>query len=588
MQSHEGSWRSLLTDIKKLRVLWPYLKRKGLFLYIAISMIPIITITQIYQPLIIQKVVDEGIAQRDIQAIEWLSFYLALAILIEYFARITQSLCTAYNVQSMVRILRRDLVKHVLALPLRYHDKSLSGRLVTRATSDFDNLTESISLGVVNAVVDFAVLLGCLIGMYLLEWRLALFATIIIPFVFLIVGWFSKKLKSSMHKTRAKLSELNAFTQECLVNHETVKLLTAGDSATNQYDKLNEKFCKTQMNVVTLDSILFSILEGLATVVIGLTLWLSVRVITSEATLLTAGVLIGFVRYIQKMFDPIKQLGSTLATLQGVFTSIDRIFSLLEEPLAEEQGLEKTKHIKGEIRFRRVSFAYNSFDGNVLTDLNFHITPGESLALVGKTGSGKSTVIKLLTKLYAGYKGLISIDGNDIRKLSAHSLRRQIAIVPQDIVLFEGSLAFNISLGQVDISREDIIQAAETVGLDKIVSDLPGGYDFEVNSQGSNLSHGQSQLIVFCRAIVKNPGLLILDEATSRIDPDSERLIQEAMRRILEGRTVIIIAHRLETIKLCDQILVLDKGALKESGNHQSLLQQNGLYAQMYHSHVAT
>lgn len=573
----EEGKRGLFADAMGLKRLWPYLRRDARLVLIAALLIPVISILETTLPIVLKHAVDQGITGRSESALlEYSLFYLAL-VLGGYAARAGQSVAASLAVHRMIRNLRRKLFVHVLGLKAAFHDKSMSGSLVTRATGDFDNLSDSLNMGVLTSVVDVAVLIGCVVGMFLLNWRLALTALVILPLVGFIVQWFSKALKAAMLKARVKIAALNAFTQECLYGHASIKLLTAEPAATSRYERLNIEFRDAQMSSVVLDAVMFAVLDGIASVTLGLILWLIVSRFTGNMqAAISAGVIVAFVQYIQQLFEPLKQLGNKMAMLQGAFTSIDRIFGVLSRDEAI-QGETKVTKLAGEVEFRHVSFSYGT-QGSILHDVNLHLSPGKSLALVGATGSGKSTIVKLVAKLYDGYQGEILIDGRDLRHLSPTSLRQKLAIVPQDIVLFDGTVAFNIGMGAIDASMDRVRAAARAVGADDFIGRLPRGYDSEIREGGANLSHGQRQLLAFARALVRDPGLVILDEATSSVDPESEAIIQTAIAQILHDRTVIVIAHRLSTIRQCDEIVVVDKGRIVEAGTHQALLAAKGAY----------
>ncbi|MEZ4742996.1 MAG: ABC transporter ATP-binding protein [Bdellovibrionota bacterium] len=572
--------RGLFKDFANLKKLWPYAKENKFLLTLAIVLIPAISATQVAQPLILQNAIDSGVLAGDHSKLNYYSIIFLFLVISEYLSRTAQSYTTALVVNKMILSLRKKLVTHILNLRLSFHDRSLSGALVTRATSDFDNLSESLSMGVLRSIVDLAALVGCAIGMLVLNWRLALISILVLPIIFWGIAWFSKILKTMMHSARAKLAALNAYTQECLYGNSTIKILTAGHNAVDKYNTMNKGYRNAQMQVVIMDSLIFSILDGIASIMIGLTLFAVVTEFFGTG-MVTAGVIVAFVRYVQQLFEPLKQLGSTMAMLQGVFTAVDRIFGIMEtkEFISGEQALNK---IRGEVEFQNVSFSYSNKkdekDRTVLKNINFHLPAGKSLALVGRTGSGKSTIIKLLSKLYNRYNGKILIDGIDLLQLDGEKLREKISIVPQDIVLFDGSVAFNIGLDDPSVSKEDIVEAAKIVGAHQFIKRLPGGYDFAIREQGANLSQGQRQLLVFARAIARKPNLVILDEATSSIDPKAETAIQHAIGKILQGRSVIVIAHRLSTIRKCDQILVMQEGAIAESGSHDKLISAKGLY----------
>lgn len=570
--------KKLIQELKKAKLLIPYSKGNRKLLILPLILIPLIAGLQMSAPIVLKHAVDEGIIPKDYSTL-WTSSILFLAIsVLSYAARTSQAIASIVFVQRIIIKLRIDLVRHVLRLKAKYHDKNMSGALVTRATSDFDNLSESLNFGVLNTIVDLAVLVGNLIGMFILNWKLALVTSAMLPIVIKAINWFSSNLKHYNLLTRRKIAALNAYTQESLYGNSTIKLLRAEEAASKKHNELNISYRSSQMRIVALDALLFSVIEGISSITIGLILWFSLTSYFPEGAL-TAGVMVAFIQLTQQLFDPLKQLGSTMAMLQGVFTAIDRIFGVLEHKEYIEGS--KDSSVSGKIEFKNVSFCYNEEDSKILKDISFCVDKGKSVAIIGSTGSGKSTIIKLLSKLYDGYEGSIKFGDNELRDLSTDAVRSNISIVPQDIALFDGSIAFNISLGVEGVSLEDIKEAAALVGADKFIDQFPKGYDHQVLERGANLSHGQRQLIAFARALCKRPELVILDEATASVDPASERLIQNALINILRSKTVIVIAHRLSTIKECDNIIVVEKGKLVEQGNHELLMNDKGRYHQL-------
>ncbi len=562
-----------------LSKLWPYLRSQKKLIVIAALMVPVISALQTALPLILKYSIDHGILDQDSKALFWSAVLFFVCVLAEYAVRASQSILSSLSVHRMIKALRSKLVRHVLKLKCSFHDKTLSGSLVTRATSDFDNLSESLNMGVLTSVVDIAVLAGCIIGMFILDWHLALWAILVVPVVGMIVQWFSKGLKTTMMKARVKIAALNAYTQECLYGHATIKTLVAEKDAGKKYDELNIEYRDAQMGSVVLDALMFAVLDGIASITIGVVLWLIVKEFWANgpAAAVSVGVVIAFVQYIQQLFEPMKNLGNKMAMLQGAFTSIDRIFTILNKDDFVSGNGEPGK-VEGRLSFKNVSFSYSDKSAPILNDVSFKINPGESLAIVGATGSGKSTIIKLVSKLYDGYHGSIALDDHEISHLDPQKVRQHIAIVPQDIVLFDGTLAFNISLNHPGITREQIIHVCQKLGADKFIDRLPDTYDFKIKEQGANLSHGQRQVLAFARAMVRNPELIILDEATSSVDPGSEEIIQQATNTMLAEKTVIVIAHRLSTIRKCTNILVLDKGHIIEEGSHAELVAKKGAY----------
>lgn len=581
---NHSSLLKTIYEFKNLRKIWPYIKPWKKFLYAAMLLVPLILSVHTAIPFVLKETIDRGVAAKDPNFIFYGSAFFLGLVLLEYILKGSQTLLMAVAVHRMIKKLRTHLVDHTLHLPARYHDKALSGALVTRATSDFDNLSDSLNQGILNSVVDFAVVIGTMIGLFILNWRLALVTLVVLPIVLIIVLLFSRALKKAMLAARAKISVLNAFTQECLYGITTIKLLGAEQSATKRVKEQALDYRNSQMRSVILDSVLFAILDGIASITIGIFLWVAVSpFINPDEINLSVGMTVAFVTLITNLFDPLKQLGNRMAMLQGMFTSVDRIFSVLEVE-DREPGNHTLENFSGAIRFRDVFFRYTQDKTeqiDILKGISFEIPDGTSLAIVGPTGSGKSTIIKLIAKLYYDYRGSITIDDQELQNLSPEAIRSRIAIVPQEITLFQGSIEFNISLGINGISREDVIRSAQLVGAHDFIQALPGGYDYKLGYSGIGLSQGQKQLLVFARALAKNPALIILDEATASIDPQSESQIQDAIEKVMKDRTVVVIAHRLSTIENCDNIIVLKEGLIHESGSHQELKAQNSLYSSM-------
>lgn len=572
--------RSILGDFRGLARIWPYLRPWRRNIVIAGCLVPFIFLVHVSIPYLLKIGIDEGVVAANPRYILLGALGYFLLVVVEYFLRVSQTLLMATSVHRMIRRLRRAMINHVLRLSSRYHDRSLSGALVTRATSDFDNLSESLNQGLLNSLVDVAVVLGALGGLFFLNWQLALIVLFFMPFIVGFVTFYSSALKRAMLKARMKIASLNAFTQEALFGLQTIKTLGGEDEAVAEVEEKALEFRNAQMKSVVLDAMMFALLDGMAAMTVGFILYLAVSEFFGVMDSLSPGVVIAFVAYVGQLFEPLKQLGSKMAMMQGAFTAIERIFGVLETK-DFVGGDEPIEHVAGELFVDRLSYRYQKDGPYVLKNVSFQVASGESLAIVGPTGSGKSTIIRLLAKLYDGYEGEILLDGKDLARLAPESLRQHLAIVPQDIVLFEGSVSFNISLGLPGITEDDIIQALQAVGAYEFFRSLPGGLRYEISSGGENLSQGQKQLIAFARALAKKPKLIILDEATASIDPTSEALIQKATETLCKGHTVIIIAHRLKTIERCDHILVMRHGEVEEWGNHRQLIEKNGLYASM-------
>jgi ATP-binding cassette, subfamily B, multidrug efflux pump len=543
-------------------------------------MIPVVALIAMLQPIAVMLAIDEGILKGNLRVtLMWASVCLGLSFASYIFTAI-QSLTTSTAVHRMIRDLRVTLIAHVLRLAPAWHDHQISGALTTRATSDFDTLSDSLNQGVLSSLIDIMVLVGCIAGMFILSAKLAVTAIVILPIITWTVIWFSRRLNKVMLASRKNLSSLNGFTQEALTSLNAVKLLNAEPSVTKRFGHLNNQYRDAQLENVYYDSLMFATIDGISSITLGIVLFITIKA-SGHASDLTAGILVAFVQYVQQLFEPLKQLGSKMAMLQGAFTSMERIFGLLDrkDQVHGQKNVNWPKAV--DIHFENVSFAYKKDGQDILHDVSFSVEAGTSLAIIGSTGSGKSTIVKLMTKLYDGYRGHIKIAGQPIFDDNPEDVRRHMGIVPQDIVLFEGSIAFNIGLNRENVSRLDIEAACKTVGADSFIDLLPGTYDFAVREHGSNLSHGQRQLIVFARSLIGHPPVLILDEATSSIDPQSEALIQAATAKLLAGRTVIVIAHRLQTIKRCQKVLVLEHGLVKEIGNPAELVGSGGRYSEL-------
>ena len=560
----------LFRDIIGLKRIWPYIRDRKALLVVSLILVPVIAGLQFLLPQVLRTAIDDGILAKDSQALLMGGLFYFILLILEYFVRVGQTLSSATIVHRMILRMRRSLVRHITNLSSRFHDKNKSGALATRATSDFDNLSESLNQGVLTAIVDISTLAGSIVGLFVLSKELALIVFALLPVVAVIVIQFSRILKRTMLAARTKIAALNAFAQEAIVGIQTVKILNAEEATKKKFSGMALGYRNAQMKSVIVDAFLFALLEGIAAVTVGVVLWFSVSNRDVNAAL-TIGVLVAFVQYIHNVFEPLKQLANKIAMLQGAFVALDRIFYLFDKN-DFLKGDEKVESVKGDLEFRGVSFKYDYDSQIILSNVSFKMKAGESVAIVGRTGSGKSTILKLIAKLYDGYSGDIFLDGRQLNRLDGNALRKCIAVVSQDITLFKGSLAFNISLGDPTISEENIRNVADKVGIWPFIESLPGGLNYLVEEQGRNFSLGQRQLISFARALVKNPDLIILDEATASVDPKSEEFIQKGIDHIIKERTVLVVAHRLSTISSCDNILVLEGGRLIEQGSHEFLL----------------
>ncbi|MGB7274039.1 MAG: ABC transporter ATP-binding protein [Geitlerinemataceae cyanobacterium] len=484
--------------------------------------------------------------------------------------------------QRMTADIREDLFAHVTSLSSRFFDRTPVGRLITRLTSDVEALGDVFSTGAIGIVSDLASIVTILIFMFTMQWQLALMLLLILIPVTAAVIYFQQQYRQANYLAREELSSLNAALQENIVGINVVQLFRREQFNAESFRYINQRYMTAVDRTIFHDSMVSAILEWISLVAIAGVLWLGGNQVMKEV--MTFGTLASFILFAQRLFDPLRQFAEKFTSLQSGFTAVERLSDLLDEPIeirdAEVPANLDPQSAVGEIRFEKVWFGYKN-DEYVLQDLNFTIRPGEKVALVGPTGAGKSSIIRLLCRLYEPSQGRITIDGVDIREIPQAQLRRYLGVILQDGFLFAGDVKSNISLGET-YSMEQIYTAAAQTNVDRLIQELPQGYNTQLRERGTNLSGGQKQLLAFARAAIRDPRILVLDEATASLDVATESLIQEALDRLLVERTAIIIAHRLSTIRDVDRILVLKRGELIESGNHDELLQQGGLYASLY------
>jgi ABC-type multidrug transport system fused ATPase/permease subunit len=561
----------LYKQLKLFRFIWPYAKANPIPFAASLVTMPVLTLIQAGQPIFIQKMVDLGIIAKDHSHLILYSIVFLGLIILEYGFKFLQSISSNLFVQKMIHAIRLDFSRHVLSQKALWHDKNLSGTLVSRATSDLDNLSEAISTGLLSSLLDLITLAGAMIAMWHLAPSIAILVFFMMPLCLVSIRYFSRKIKFHIDDSRKATANLSSWTQESLYGVQSIKALSAETWAEGRYQKFNKDFKTSQLKYVFFDASLFSVLEGFAAITLGIILWQA----TGKSDVITVGVLIAFVKLSSQVFDPLKQLGQTMAMLQGVFSSLERIKSILDN---DQQIKGSITQVEGTLNVSNLSFAYSPDQPEILKNISFQLKKGQSLALVGKTGSGKSTLAKLLIRLYDGYKGSIKFGEVEVSSIEPHSLRQKIVSIPQDVAIFEGSLLFNISLGRSLFSTEDIEQVFIKLGGERILQKLEEGIHSPLTEGGSTLSQGERQLIAFARALVLDPSIVILDEATSSIDQESEEIVQKAIDVVLKQTTTIVIAHRLSTIEHCDQIIVLEQGAVVEQGNHRTLMENEGAY----------
>ena len=488
--------------------------------------------------------------------------------------------------QSAMRDLRRDAFGHIQRLQLGFFDSYPVGRLVTRTTNDVENVTEMFSSGIVALVTDVFKMAGIAVVLYLLAPKLAVMTFAVIPILAVAAIIFRFKVREAFRAVRVRIARINAHIQETVTGMKVVQLFTREERNLRDFDVMNADHRDAWKKSIHYDALLFASVEAAQGITVAVIVWVG------TVGLAEAGLLYVFIDWTRRFFMPLRDLSQKYSVMQSSMASSERIFELLDtEPAILDPVVpvlvEPGGAAQGSVEFENVWFSYDpeerDDDGDwVLRDVSFRVSPGERVAFVGATGAGKTTIIKLLTRLYDVNRGRILIDGVDIRELRQSQLRRRVATVLQDVFLFSGTVADNIALGRRDVSRETVVQAAKAVSVDAFVAGLPDGYDTEVRERGTNFSSGQRQLLSFARALVHGADILVLDEATSSIDTETEALVQTGIRVLLEGRTAIAIAHRLSTIRDMDRIYVLDRGRLVESGSHHELLRVEGFYHRLY------
>ncbi|PIO48283.1 MAG: antibiotic ABC transporter ATP-binding protein [[Chlorobium] sp. 445] len=570
-----------ILDTLLLRRLYRYVKPYPLLLVSATALTIGAAMLSPLRPYLTKLAVDAHIAVGDYAGLFAVSLLFLGVLAAEALAQFGSTYLTQLLGQKAVLQLRLDIFSHLQKLSLSFFDRNPIGRLMTRATNDVETLNEMLSSGLVSLLGDVFQLTFIIVMMFILDWQLTLVSFSVLPLMFWATMVFKKYVRLAYQDVRTEVARLNAFLQEHITGMATVQLFGREQKEFEKHADINAAHRNANIRSVWYYSIFYPTIELLSAIALGLILWhASYRLLEHSLTL---GVVISFVQYIALFFRPLQDLSDKFNIMQTAVTSAERIFKLLDQNVVikEPETPVVPKDLRGEIRFEHVSFAY--VDNNwVLHDISFEAKAGEKIALVGATGSGKSTIINLLSKFYEPQKGRILIDGIDIRRIPERALRQHIGVVLQDVFLFSGTVRDNITLGNPKITDAEIARAASLVGAASFIEKLPNGYNYAVQERGSALSTGQRQLISFVRAMVYNPKILVLDEATSSVDTETEQLIEVALEKLMQGRTSIIIAHRLSTVQKADKIIVLHKGVIREMGTHQELLQKRGLYYKLY------
>ena len=567
-------------DWQVLRRLVAYVRPyRGIFYFLIFLTIATAALGTL-RPFLIQKMVDVSIDQGDLRGVNQMFIWLIVLLIGHTIVSYLQTYYGGWLGQYIVRDIRVDLYRHILDLRLKFFDRTPIGVLVTRNISDVETLSDVFSEGLAAMIGDVLQLVFIMAFMFYIDWRLTLISLSVIPPLLFSTYVFKEKIKKSFQDVRTAVASLNSFVQEHLTGMSVVQIFNNEEREFRKFEKINQQHTRANIRSVLYYSVYFPVAEVLGAVGIGLLVWYAAQG-QIEGTI-TKGALIAFILYNSLFFRPIRQIADRFNTLQLGLVSTERLLKLLDsKELIADNGSYAPPTLRGDVRFDHVWFAYND-EEYVLKDISFAVQAGQTVAFVGATGAGKTSIINLLSRFYDINKGEILIDGRDLRDYDLKALRRQIGVVLQDVFLFAGSIRDNITLGSDDITEAQIWAAADLVGARRFIERLPGALDYAVMERGATLSVGQRQLISFVRAMVYQPRIIILDEATSSVDSETEELIQAAIEKLMEGRTSLVIAHRLSTIQKADRIIVLDRGEIQESGTHEELLRHGGFYAQLY------
>ncbi|GBD89436.1 putative ABC transporter ATP-binding protein [bacterium BMS3Abin04] len=568
-------------DSKLMKRLLKYVKPYKKYLVFAILMNVVVAGLGPLRPVLIKIAVDKSIAHKDLHSLTIITVILFSTLVLQAIIQYVLTYFTQLMGQKIIFDLRVEVFSHVQKLALKFFDKTPIGRIVTRVTNDIEALNELFASGIVMVFSDVFIIVWIFIFMFSMSFDLALITIAVLPILIYATFLFRKKVRDIYRDVRFYLARLNSYMQEHITGISIIQLFNKQKSEISNFEKINADHKKANIDSIFYYAVFFPTVEILSSLAIALIIWYGGGKIIQGS--ITIGVLFAFIQFTEMFFRPIRDLSEKYNIMQTAMASSERIFKLLDNEtiISNPSEPKKLDKLRGEIEFRNVSFAYNSGE-YVLKNVSFKMEPGQSIAIVGATGAGKTSIINLLSRFYEIQEGSILIDGVDIKDISKQDLRKIMSVVLQDVYLFSGSIKTNISLNSNDITEEEIREAALVVGADKFIMEMPQQYNEEVKEKGATLSVGQKQLISFSRALANDPQILILDEATSSIDTKTEILIQDAIKKLLMGRTSIIIAHRLSTIQSADKIIVMHKGEIREIGTHQELLAKRGIYYKLY------
>ena len=579
--AHKDGVRSRASDIRLMRRLLEYFRPYQKQLALSFFLLIVISVLQLAGPYLVKVAIDRYILKNDWAGLNWIVGVYLVVLLATFSLQYVQTYGMQVFGQGIMHDIRLSLFSHLQKMSLSFFNRNPVGGIVTRVVSDVETLSELSTQGIVETAGGLITLIGIIAALFLLNGKLALLTLLALCPLLYLAKRYGDKTRDVYGNIRVTTAQMNSFIQENVSGMSTVQLFNREEENLNRFKRINKENRDGQLKSLLYSAVYFPVVEVFSSLALGIILWQGGGEVIQGAIQL--GVLVAFIQYVQRFFQPIRDLSEKYNILQAALASSERIFSLLDTPeeMPDPQRPVVLPEVRGEIAFQDVSFSYND-DGHALKGITFHLEPGESVAIVGATGAGKTSLINLIGRFYDIQQGRILIDGIDIRKMDKRFLRRRIGIVLQDAFLFAGDIEYNIRLGEAGIPPERVYEAARQVNAHAFIEKLPKGYQEEVQERGSTLSLGQKQLISFARVLAFDPRIVILDEATSSVDTETELLIRDAFTRLIKGRTSIIIAHRLSTIRHVDKIMVIDKGELAEMGSHEQLMAKKGIYHNLY------